>query len=417
MKFSLLIATTFLLLISSCSGQQTANTKAPASNGPKIGGPFEGNDIVYVGKPETINNVDTSAGWFEAGQKLLVTGTVYQRDGITPAKDVIIYYWQTDNAGYYSKGAGVPAAAIRHGHIRGWMKTDATGKYALYTVRPSPYPGEKIPAHIHIAIIEPGINEYYIDDLQFDDDPLFTTPLRKAMENRAGSGVLRVLNDGQKQIAEHNIICGLNIPNYPLNPKDPAIQNNSNNPGNPVNPINPNQSGLSIGEDQPSIGPFHAWGPDKGSRTCPVCKYGRYAGWIYFVGNKPDWPAIEKWLVFAEQGSAARKKYFKAYFVYGNPDGYDKQKRQTELEALGKKLNLVNTALTYVPSLDDRESDMNLNKLNPDVSTVVMYRHRNIIRKYINPLPTAENFAVVRQVLDGARSEYDGLSSGENPGE
>ena len=164
---------------------------------------------------------------------------------------------------------------------------------------------------------------------------------------------------------------------------------------------------MEIGEDQPSIGPFHAWGPDKGTRTCPVCKYGRYAGWIYFVGNKPDWPAIEKWLVFAEQESAARKKYFKAYFVYGNPDGYNKQQRQNELEALGKKLNLVYTALTFVPSLDDRESDMNLNKLNPEVATVVIYRHRNIIRKYINPVPTPDNFAMVRQVLDGAGSPYD----------
>jgi protocatechuate 3,4-dioxygenase beta subunit len=400
-----------MLFIPSCNGQQNANTKPTTSNGPLVGGPFEGNDIVYIGMPETINNVDTSAGWFEAGQKLLVTGTVYQRDGITPAKDVIIYYWQTDNTGRYSRGAGVPAGAARHGHIRGWMKTDATGKYALYTVRPAPYPDEKIPAHIHLALKEPGINEYYTDDLQFDDDKLFTTPLRNAMETRAGSGVLRVVNDGQKQIAEHNIICGLNIPNYPANSS--SSKKESNNPtitksqsSNRVNPTNPN-SGLEIGEDQPSIVPFHAWGPDKGTRTCPVCKYGRYAGWIYFVGNKPDWPAIEKWLVFAEQESATRKKYFKAYFVYGNPDGYNKQQRQTELEALGKKLNLVYTALTYVPSLDDRESDMHLNKLNPDVATVVMYRHRNIIRKYIDPAPTPDNFAMVRQVLDGARSEYD----------
>lgn len=400
MKYSFLFAAVLMLLISSCSGQQNANTKPTASNGPLVGGPFEGNDIVYIGMPESINNVDTSAGWFEAGQKLLVTGTVYQRDGITPAKDVIIYYWQTDNTGHYSRGAGVPAGAVRHGHIRGWMKTDATGKYALYTVRPAPYPGEKIPAHIHIALKEPGFNEYYIDDLQFDDDKLFTTPLRNAMENRAGSGVLRVVNDGQKQIAEHNIICGLNIPNYPANPTTPKSQ--SNNPETLKS-----KSGLEIGEDQPSIGPYHAWGPDKGTRTCPVCKYGRYAGWIYFVGNKPDWPAIEKWLVFAEQESAARKKYFKAYFVYGNPDGYNKQQRQQELEALGKKLNLVYTALTYVPSLDDRESDMNLNKLNPDVATVVIYRHRNIIRKYIDPAPTPDNFAMVRQVLDDAGSPYD----------
>ncbi len=53
---------------------------------------------------------------------------------------------------------------------------------------------ESIPAHIHTSIKEPNIdNEYYIDEFVFDDDKLLTGAKRKALENRGGSGVLRVL--------------------------------------------------------------------------------------------------------------------------------------------------------------------------------------------------------------------------------
>ena len=40
---------------------------------------------MLVGMPADITPTDTSAGWTERGQKLLVTGVVYGRDGRTPA--------------------------------------------------------------------------------------------------------------------------------------------------------------------------------------------------------------------------------------------------------------------------------------------------------------------------------------------
>ena len=54
-----------------------------------------------------------------------------------------------------------------------------------------------------------------IDEFVFDDDILLTEEKRKKLENRGGSGILKVLNKGDLQIAAHNIILGLNIPNYP----------------------------------------------------------------------------------------------------------------------------------------------------------------------------------------------------------
>ncbi|MEO6671671.1 MAG: hypothetical protein ABIN36_19460 [Ferruginibacter sp.] len=382
----------------SCEGQtkNTNRTEANSSSSKNklVGGGCDGCEIMFVGMPANIKSVDSSVGWIEKGQKLLVTGKVFKMDGKTPAPNVIIYYWQTDNDGYYSPKSGMDEKAKRHGHLRGWVKTDDYGKYSIYTIRPSPYPNDQIPAHIHISIKEPNIdNEYYIDEFVFDDDKLLSGTKRKAVENRGGSGILRLLVSGNLQIAEHDIILGLNIPNYPrtLQPEK--------------------QSGLQIGEDSPSFIPYHAFGPDKGTRTCPVCKYGRYHGIIFFVGNNPNWENIKKWLTFLERESTNRSKFLKAYFVYGNERNYDKEDRENELEKIGIDLNLKNIALTFVPSMQDTETEVYLNKINPAVeNTFIIFRHRAIIEKYIDLEPTAESFKLISATLDNTKGDYFNLS-------
>jgi protocatechuate 3,4-dioxygenase beta subunit len=350
---------------------------------------------MYVDMPPLLQSADTSAGWNEPGERLLVTGTVYQLDGTTPAPGVIVYYWQTDHKGYYSPGAGMNEKAKRHGHIRGWVKTDTKGRYSIYTSMPAPYPGDKVPAHIHPLVKEPGLpNEYYIDEFVFDNDKYLTSAHRNSLENRGGSGILRLVKKDNVQIAEHDIILGLNIPHYPV----------TNNPGK--------ISGLQIGEDQPSFIPFHAYGPDKGSRACPVCKYGRYHSVVYFVGNTPDWNEIRAWLKFLDRESITRQKYLKAYFVYGNVAQYNKALRTRELEALGESLKLQQVALTFVPSFTDRESEAHLNKINPDVqNTIVVYRNRNIVAKYIDLKPTKENFRLLSATLERTKGKYFELAA------
>lgn len=329
-------------------------------------------------------------GFTQKGQRLLITGTIYKLDGKTPAPNVILYYYHTDINGVYARRPGLDPRVVRHGYIRGWVKTDVNGKYAIYTVRPAPYPNTNFEAHIHPSIKEPTIDkEYYIDEFVFDDDKLLTGEKRRRLENRGGSGILRLFNKGDLQIAEHNIILGLNIPNYPETLKAEK------------------ESGLQIGEDQPSFMPYHAYGPDKGSRACPVCKYGRYHGIIYFVGDNPNWEDIKKWLAFLEQQSITRRKYLKAYFVYGNGKDYNKNPRQKELERIGIELNVKNIALTFVPSFADTESEVNLSKINQNSeNTFVIYRNRTIIDKFINLKPTDENFKLLAKELDTSKGDY-----------
>ena len=399
LKIFLLAGIVMPQLLTSCNGQTKPNNlndqiSKPDANG-IVGGGCDGCEIMFVCMPSNLNSSDTSAGWTEKGQKLLVTGAVYKPDGRTLAQNVIIYYWQTDNDGLYSPKKGMKEKAKAHGHIRGWIKTDENGKYSIYTVRPAPYPNNVSPAHIHLSIKEPDIaNEYYPDDITFDDDKFLIPYLKRyPQENRGGSGVVRVLLNGNIQIAEHDIILGLNIPNYPKKTNTEKL------------------SGLNIGEDQPSFIPFHAWGPDKGTRTCPVCKYGRYHGVVYFVGNNPDWVDIRKWLTFLEQESINRNKYLKAYFVYGNDNKYNQAERKRELEQLGSELNLKNIALTFVPSFSDNESEANLNKINSTVdNTFIIYRHRSIIDKFIDLKAESENFKLISSTLDKTKGDYFDLS-------
>ena len=385
---------TQLCVLPGCKGQSKPTTK-PAT----VGGAFENREFTYYGIPKIVSSTDTSAGWHQQGQKILLTGTVYYADGRTPAPDVLLYYYHTNTAGRYlhrpEEKRSMPPndQGQTHGYIRGWVKTDRQGRYAIYTVRPGTYPTRDEPGHVHVTVKEPNeLNEYYLDDFVFDDDELLTSAKRKRLENRGGSGVLRMVQQGGLLVGERNIILGLNIPGYPK--KQMASFT----------------SGKSVGEEVVSFIPYHAWGPDKGTRTCPICKYGWYHGILYFVGNTPNWREIKDWLAFLEAESKKRSGYLKAYFIYGNEREYQKSNREKELAHFGKELGLEHVALTFVPSFTDSESEIDLNRINPQAAnTIIIYKRSRIVDKFINLEPTETNFSEVRKSLDATINEYFAL--------
>ena len=381
----------FCNILTSCKGQTNdINQIQP------VGGSFENSEFLYYGISKNISPTDTSPGWKQQGQKILLTGIVYQQDGKTPASNVLLYYYHTNTEGKYLHKPGekrsMPPNELgqTHGYIRGWVRTDTKGSYSIYTVRPGTYPTNDEPAHIHITVKEPNnLKEYYIDDFVFDDDPLLTSAKRQKLENRCGSGILRMVQKGGLQIGERNLILGIHIPGYQKTT------------------ITEIKSGNDIGEDVFSFTPIHAWGPDKGTKTCPVCKYGWYHGILYFVGNSPDWFEIKQWLQFLETESILREKYLKVYFIYGNNSEYNKRNREHELEQIGKDLHLEKIALTFVPSFSDTESEINLNHISQTAdNTFILYKRSRIISKYINLKPGDINFSLVKQQLDHSINEY-----------
>jgi len=178
-----------------------------------IGGPCEGCEAIFEYSGE-LDNTDTLPGFEQNEPKLLVSGTVYNSDGITPASDIILYVYHTNREGIYETQGDENGWGKRHGFIRGWIKTDEDGKYFYYTFRPASYPDRSEPEHIHIIVKEPDKNEYYLSSFFFEDDPLLTSEEREKDPQRGGSGICNpVKKNGMLEI-NRDIILGLNIPDY-----------------------------------------------------------------------------------------------------------------------------------------------------------------------------------------------------------
>lgn len=182
---------------------------------PIVGLPCEGCEAVFQGLPATIAMSARIAPLGEPGAPMIIRGRVTTASG-SPAPGIVVYAYQTDARGVYPTPNGFAGAASRHGRLRGWARTGPDGDYRFDTIRPAPYPGEQLPAHVHLHVIEPGRQTYYIDDLMFDDDPLLTQAARERLTlGRGGNGIMRPIQDanGVWQ-ARRDIVLGRRIPGY-----------------------------------------------------------------------------------------------------------------------------------------------------------------------------------------------------------
>jgi len=184
----------------------------------KVGGPCEGCEAIYespIAFEKLKPVVQLPDATWDGKKPLGINGIVYKADGKTPAPGVVLYLYHTDETGHYPKKGDEKGWAKRHGYIRGWIRTNEKGEYKFVTLRPASYPERPEPAHIHITVKEPGINEYYIDEFLFSDDPLLTEKERSYLPNRGGSGIVKLIDVGNMFKGERNIYLGKNIPDYP----------------------------------------------------------------------------------------------------------------------------------------------------------------------------------------------------------
>jgi len=128
----------------------------------------------------------------EPGEPLIVSGTIYGKDGVTPLPNVLLYVYQTDAEGYYRKGNN----SSDNPRLKGWMKTNAEGKYEFRTIKPGSYPGSRNPAHIHSKVTIPGRGEQWIDEFHFEGDPfLGETHVQNQLAKGKFSAVMRMRRD------------------------------------------------------------------------------------------------------------------------------------------------------------------------------------------------------------------------------
>lgn len=202
-----------LFFLSAC-GQNNAPVNQK-TNDIKVGNDCEDCEAIYECPVpfDQLPAVDTLPSYNEEGLKIKISGTVYKKDGVMVAPNVVLYVYHTDQKGVYPKQENEKGIATRHGFIRSWIKTDTAGRYAFYTLVPASYPNSNNPKHIHAIVKEPGKTEYWIDDFLFADDPLL--PKEKREHPRGGNGVLHTTRDGALLQATRNIILGRNVTPYP----------------------------------------------------------------------------------------------------------------------------------------------------------------------------------------------------------
>lgn len=203
-------------LLTFASSIQAAEPAVGENREPIIGLPCEGCEAVFQGLPESLSWKSRIAPEDEPGEPARIHGTVYDPSG-KPAPGVIVYAYHTDSRGIYPRDERLKGqAAYRHGRLRGWVISNAEGRYQFDTIRPASYPDGKTPAHVHMHVIEKGCCTYYIDSIHFEDDVRLTRKEREeSREGRGGSGVVQPTKDQNGVwIVSRDIFLGKNVPGY-----------------------------------------------------------------------------------------------------------------------------------------------------------------------------------------------------------
>jgi len=372
MKYTIIIPAAFILFsFNACSQNTAPQPDKPEKTTPQVGGPCEGCEAIYECPVpfEQLSWTDTLPDFNEPGPKLMISGIIYQVDGKTPARDVVLYIYHTGQDGKYVNKNNEKGWAKRHGYIRGWMKTNEKGEYAFYTLLPASYPNSTALKHIHPTIKEPGKNEYYIDEYIFDDDPFLTPDRRKQEpEQRGGGGLIKLKNENGILAGERNIYLGKNIPGYPASSL---------------------QSGLPTGSNCPAFDPIHLSGADKGKRACPMCKYGYQQGVMVWF-NHTSLDEMKRFTGSMESEMVRRgAKKFRVFMIYMNPtykinDEAGQRVLREKIIEWCRIQNLNHVAMLWVPSPVDEET-CGLYDINPLVkNTVLFYKKRNVVASWVN---------------------------------
>jgi len=144
-------------------------------------------------EPPTMSPKITITSKDEKGEPLIMSGTIFQPDGVTPAEGIVLYVYHTDATGYYSKDDDP-----YNPRLRGWMKTGSDGKYEFRTIKPAPYPHRTTPAHIHAQIYSATIPEYGIDEYWFEGDPFINAEQKRLLLTGRGgfNSIIKLTRNG-----------------------------------------------------------------------------------------------------------------------------------------------------------------------------------------------------------------------------
>jgi catechol 1,2-dioxygenase len=146
----------------------------------------------------------------EAGEVLVLFGTVYAPDCRTPLPGTLLDVWQADHAGQYDIKEPASLTDRTPLRLRGRLLTDAQGHYEIETIVPGRYPippglpgleqyaGRTRPAHVHFTVMHPLFGPlttqlYFKGDPYLSQDPFAKPSLAIDLESRATGGAKRLV--------------------------------------------------------------------------------------------------------------------------------------------------------------------------------------------------------------------------------
>lgn len=203
LKRASIAAIAFPLLINCKSDTLAQKAESELSlikkNAIPVGGELSG----AIDAPENVSWKTALAKETDEGEPMIVSGTVFQSDAKTPAPSVLIYLYHTDMYGIYGK-----RGEHKHGKFRGWMLTDAKGKYEFRSIRPASYPNTTFAAHVHMTLTGKNFKEDWIDSILFEGDKFISAQERNNAGKKGGfnpivklekgaDGILRAVRDIQ----------------------------------------------------------------------------------------------------------------------------------------------------------------------------------------------------------------------------
>lgn len=139
---------------------------------------------IYDRAEDQLTNTDTIPDFRSKINKLKLTGVIYQSDGVTPAKDVILFIEQPDEDGNFDLRRVGDQRYVFH---RSWVKTDADGRYTFYTFIPGNDRRYNQMQQIFPIIKETSKEEVQLESLLFDDDPMLTKRCRKQLAKKGNT--------------------------------------------------------------------------------------------------------------------------------------------------------------------------------------------------------------------------------------
>ncbi|WP_426430337.1 hypothetical protein ACPX19_12475 [Winogradskyella sp. HB-48] len=159
---------------------------------------------IYDRAEDQLTNTDTIPDFRSKINKLKLTGVIYQSDGVTPAKDVILFIEQPDENGDFDLRNTGDQRYVFH---RSWVKTDADGRYTFFTFIPGNDRRYNQMQQIFPIIKEVSKAEVQLESLLFDEDPMLTKRCRKQLvKNGNTSRILTTKKEDGILVAVKDIV-------------------------------------------------------------------------------------------------------------------------------------------------------------------------------------------------------------------